>query len=245
MSTSRFLSIGALSARPDWVMKAHLHPHHQMLALTRGRQFVRLLGEELAVEAGDAVLFPANAAHYEWTDAERPHEVIFVQFEWDGYRPGIELKVPDSKRRITTLMEWLLDERDSAGPAPEKARERFLQAILAEFARLAARPATDMPSRIREYVRAHLDEKLSLDRLARRAGLSKYHFLRRYKQLTGLAPMRDVRRSRLETARDLLLTSDLPLKAIAPRVGLAGEYHLSRLLRKHFGAGARQLRRYT
>jgi AraC-like DNA-binding protein len=225
-------------------MKAHLHPHHQMLALTRGRQFVRMLGEEYSVQAGEVILFPTNAAHYEWTDAKRPHEVIFIQFEWEGYRPGMKLHVPDRERRITTLMEWLFSERDAAGAASERARQRFLASIVAEFVRLVERPAYDMPTRVRDFVRAHLDQKLSLDALAARAGLSKYHFLRRYKQLTGLSPMQDVRRIRLEVAREVLLTSDLPLKAIAPRVGLANEYHLSRLLKKHLGAGARELRRY-
>jgi AraC-like DNA-binding protein len=244
MAEARFLSIGSLKARPEWVMKAHLHPHHQMLALTRGRQFVRMLGEEYAVQAGEVILFPTNAAHYEWTDPERPHEVVFIQFEWDGYRPGMRLHVPDHERRITSLMEWLMSERDSAGAASEHARQQFLAAIVAEFARLIERPAFDMPTRVRDFIRAHLDEKLSLNALAARAGLSKYHFLRRYKQLTGLSPMQDVRRIRLEVAREALLTSGLPLKAIAARVGLANEYHLSRLLKQHFGAGARELRRY-
>jgi transcriptional regulator GlxA family with amidase domain len=55
--------------------------------------------------------------------------------------------------------------------------------------------------------------------------------------------MEDVRMIRLEAARNLLLTTNLPLKAIAPRVGLGSEYHLSRLLRRHFDLGARELRR--
>jgi len=244
MGEVRFLSIGRMTARRDWVVKAHIHPHHQMIAVTRGRQFVRLLGEETAVEAGETILFPAHAAHYEWTDRARPHDSFFLGFDWNGYRPGMRLHVIDRQRRIATLMEWLFAERDSPGKSSGLARERFVASIVAEFGRLVERPAFDMPAKIRSYVRAHLDEDLSLDRLAGQAGISKYHFLRRYKQLTGLAPIQDVRRMRLEVARDMLLTSDLPLKAIAARVGLASEYHLSRLLKKQFGAGARELRRY-
>ncbi len=244
MSECRFLSVGHLRAGPEWTMKAHLHPHHQMLAMLRGRQFVRVLGEEFTIEAGEAMLFPTNAAHTEWTDPKRPHEVLFIQFEWSGYRSGMQLKVTDSKRRIAALMEWLHNERDSTGTASKDARRQFLAAIISEFVRLIERPVCDMPARVRAFVRAHLDEPLELKQLADHAGLSKYHFLRRYKGLTGLSPMQDVRRIRLEVARDLLLTSDLPLKAVAPRVGLANEYHLSRLLKKHLGTGARELRSY-
>jgi transcriptional regulator GlxA family with amidase domain len=61
--------------------------------------------------------------------------------------------------------------------------------------------------------------------------------------LTGLTPMEDLRQLRLEAARDLLLTTDLPLKAIAPRTGLGDEYHLSRLFRRAFGIAPGALRR--
>jgi transcriptional regulator GlxA family with amidase domain len=47
---------------------------------------------------------------------------------------------------------------------------------------------------------------------------------------------------RLEAARELLLKTNLPLKAIAPKVGFASEFHLSRLLRTRLGIGARQIR---
>jgi transcriptional regulator GlxA family with amidase domain len=74
--------------------------------------------------------------------------------------------------------------------------------------------------------------------------MSKFHFSRRYRQLTGLTPMEDLRQLRLEAARDLLLTTDLPLKAIAPRTGLGDEYHLSRLFRRAFGIAPGELRRH-
>jgi AraC family transcriptional regulator len=78
--------------------------------------------------------------------------------------------------------------------------------------------------------------------LAHVAGLSKFHFIRAYTAQAGLTPMADVRAIRLDAARHLILTTDLPLKVIAPQVGLASEFHLSRLFTAHFGAGVRQLR---
>lgn len=245
MSETRFLSIGHMKARRDWQLKAHRHQCHQMLALVGGCQYARIRGEEITIEAGEAILYPTDVDHAEWTERRRPHESYFVQFEWSGYRPEMPLKVADRKGRIASLMAWLFDERDAVGKASEIARAGFLDSIVGEFVRLQERPAHDMPSRVRAYIRAHLDEGLSLHQLADEAGLSKYHFLRRYKQVTGLSPMEDVRRIRMEVARDLLLTSDQPLKAIAPRVGLANEYHLSRLLKKHLGTGAKALRRYA
>jgi transcriptional regulator GlxA family with amidase domain len=73
-----------------------------------------------------------------------------------------------------------------------------------------------------------------LDDLARKAGMSKYHFVRLYKKLSGRTPMNDVRMIRVEAARDLIITTDLPLKTIATRVGLGNEYYLCRVFRQAF-----------
>jgi transcriptional regulator GlxA family with amidase domain len=74
----------------------------------------------------------------------------------------------------------------------------------------------------------HVDTRITVDELARRAGLSRAHFIRRYKQAAQRTPMQDLRMIRVELARELLLTTDLPLKAIAARTGFCDEYHLSR-----------------
>jgi len=66
--------------------------------------------------------------------------------------------------------------------------------------------------------------------------------LREYERLCGLTPMADVRRIRLQQARNYILTSNDPLKVIATRVGLVSENHLSRLLKETFGLGVRQMR---
>lgn len=242
----RFLSVGRMSAARDWSMKNHLHGFHEMIVGTRGRQYVVIRGREMAAEAGEVLFYPARTPHAERTDPRRPHECTFMGFRWSGYRPGrVPLKLRDRQGRIAALVGWLYDEHHLQHTSDPSAEEAFLSAVLAEYLRLAAYRSHDIVERVRAHARAHLAESLSLEDLAAHAGLSKYHFARRYKELTGRSPMADVRRIRLEAARNLLLSSDLPLKAIAPRVGLANEYHLSRLLRKCFGAGARQMRRYA
>ena len=54
--------------------------------------------------------------------------------------------------------------------------------------------------------------------------------------------MEELRLSRLDQARTLLLTTNLPVKAIAPAVGIGDEYQLSKLFRSHFNLSPRDLR---
>jgi transcriptional regulator GlxA family with amidase domain len=55
--------------------------------------------------------------------------------------------------------------------------------------------------------------------------------------------MRDLQLLRVESAKQLILTTDLPLKAIAPLAGLGDEYRLSRVFRRHLGLPPGALRR--
>ena len=73
--------------------------------------------------------------------------------------------------------------------------------------------------------------------------MSKYHFLRRYKDLAGRTPIQDLTAIRMDHARKLIQTTSLPLKKIACMSGLGNEYHLSRLFRRHLNTAPSQFRR--
>ena len=58
---------------------------------------------------------------------------------------------------------------------------------------------------------------LSLEEIARRAGLSRFHTLRLFKRAYGETPARRVARLRMERAKDLLATGEEPTTEIAFR----------------------------
>ncbi len=71
-----------------------------------------------------------------------------------------------------------------------------------------------------EWARGHLDEVLSVDRLAGRAAMSPRSFARRFRAATGETPHRWVTRQRVTLARRLLEATDLSVDEIALRCGL-------------------------
>jgi AraC family transcriptional regulator len=123
--------------------------------------------------------------------------------------------------------------------------QAFFTALWEEVCRLREnqREPRTMPELVREYMLRELASPVSLDDLARVASMSKYHFVREYRRLTGTTPMAELRMLRLEEARSLLRTTRLPLKAIAPMVGFADQHHLSRASRKYLGRTPKELRR--
>lgn len=88
---------------------------------------------------------------------------------------------------------------------------------------------------VRDYIHAHLDEKIALDDLAATIALSRYHFVRRFRQSTGTSPHEFVLRQRVEQATTLLSRTSIPLLDIAARCGFADQSHLTRVFKKHVG----------
>ncbi|WP_394558881.1 GlxA family transcriptional regulator [Aquipseudomonas alcaligenes] len=86
-------------------------------------------------------------------------------------------------------------------------------------------------SRVQQHILEHLDEELSVEQLAGIAGMSSRHFARVFARDVGLPPMEFVQSARIDRARNLLESSDLPLKTVAYRAG----FRSVRCMRVQFG----------
>ncbi len=86
-----------------------------------------------------------------------------------------------------------------------------------------------------EYARGHLDRKLEVADLAKRANLSVPRFHAEFKRLFGDSPLDYVRKMRLSKASDLLRSSSSSLEEIAQETGFCNQFHFSREFRKCYG----------
>lgn len=83
-----------------------------------------------------------------------------------------------------------------------------------------------------DYIYAFYNQPINLDELAQISCLSKYHFLRSFKELSGLAPYQFIRKIRFEQAIHLLKHSNTSLQEIAYKIGLENASSLSRMIFK-------------
>jgi transcriptional regulator GlxA family with amidase domain len=87
----------------------------------------------------------------------------------------------------------------------------------------------------REWALRHLDEELTVERLARHANMSPRTFNRRFREETGQAPGTWVRSRRVDRARELLESRDLPVDEVARLSGLGTGGNLRHQLRRGVG----------
>ncbi|MBX3287651.1 MAG: helix-turn-helix domain-containing protein, partial [Actinobacteria bacterium] len=88
---------------------------------------------------------------------------------------------------------------------------------------------------VQRWLPDHLDEDLTVARLADRAGLSPRHFARAFRAETGTTPAAHVEELRVEAARRLLETTDRTVGAIARSVGLRHAETLHRAFARRLG----------
>ncbi|MCO6005874.1 helix-turn-helix domain-containing protein [Actinoallomurus purpureus] len=95
----------------------------------------------------------------------------------------------------------------------------------------------------RAWALERLHEPLDLARLARRAGMSVRTFTRRFREETGISPAQWLVRQRIEEARRLLETTDLPVDQVAERAGLGTAASLRQHLHTTVGVSPAAYRR--
>jgi AraC family transcriptional regulator len=97
-------------------------------------------------------------------------------------------------------------------------------------------------ARAQSFVATHLGEPLGVDRLARVAGLSRAHFVRRFGAELGLNPSEFVFAARMERATRLLIATDQPVASIAAATGFANGNYFAKAFRRLNGVSPSEYR---
>jgi AraC family transcriptional regulator len=145
------------------------------------------------------------------------HLVKTLRAEADNQNPG-GLAVVDA---VTTALGHLLVRHVGI----DQPRPTRLRGGLSPMAR----------RRTLEVIHAQLDSRLTIDMLAREAGLSVAHFSRAFRETMGRAPHQYLLSMRLERARRLLEAPDASLSDVAHRTGFADQAHFTRLFKRSYG----------
>ncbi len=96
--------------------------------------------------------------------------------------------------------------------------------------------------RAKDYILEHFEEDVSLDEISRAAHLSKYHFLRLFRQQFGITPHQYVLNRRVNAARNALEAGVLP-NDVAFRYGFADLSHFNRRFKRIYGMTPYQYQR--
>lgn len=209
--------------------------------------------ERVSQRHGDADFIPAGA-WAQWRD-EGPASVIAITLSPGiileaARRMGLSARRLDLRpalqvreRRLSALAEMAAIEAEPLTVSESVWRHGLALALSAEIIRVARIQET-VPSRplgagrlraVTAYIDSRLDERLTLEDMARQAKLGRSQFASSFRLATGTSPRQYLIRKRVERAHELLLSTTDPISEIALRCGFAHQSHLARAMRKLMG----------
>ncbi|CAM3098810.1 helix-turn-helix transcriptional regulator [Rariglobus hedericola] len=157
---------------------------------------------------------------------EKPY--ILTPFEkW--YRELRELLVPNRLERQQPIrhlirLQTLLEDLAFDQPAKVAHQPEWLATALGMI---------DTPD---------LTRPPTVNELAEACGLGVHTFRREFARHTGVGPVAYVHRIRMERARSLLTSTDLPIKVIAQQLGFSDAFHFSSAFKKYAGWSPRSFK---
>jgi AraC-like DNA-binding protein len=224
------------------------HPDHILIYCTAGAGSVMLAGEKTAINSGDILYLPQGSSHQYEADPLTPWTLYWLHFDGSlackfgqhinhAQRPfNIGLQP-----RVIRVFDGVAELRHSSHNLNEFIQGGHqVQALLSYIALLVQQRQPYAQNNFdTENIRAMMQEnihgKLNLDTLAAQAKLSKYHFVKKFKKLTGESPINYFINMKMQRACYLLDSTPRSIKHIASELGYQDAYYFSRLFKKNIG----------
>jgi AraC-like DNA-binding protein len=237
-------------------MRRNQHNNYLLMYCSEGGGEVHAPQGCFPVCAGDLIYLPAGTNHEYSADAEDPWTLYWVHF--DGIENSETLRqMPDWQAvtaigihpRIVADFERLFELRWSGDHLDAFIYGSYLLRQIVSYISLMARRhppgkgmAIDLDAAI-QFMQDHLHEHLTLEQLAEKTGLSKFHFSRKFTAATGQPPIQYFIHLKVQRGCQLLDASDRSIKRVAGDLGYEDVYYFSRLFKKVMGLSPTQYRK--
>jgi len=93
-----------------------------------------------------------------------------------------------------------------------------------------------------QFIQAESDRAITVDVVARHAGLCRRSLEQKFRALLGFSPASEIRRVRINRAVELLRVSNLPIGEIAERAGFRSAEYMASVFQRHLGTSPSRYR---
>lgn len=208
----------------------HFHEFDKIVILISGNVDYAVEDRKYALKAWDVLLISHHTIHKALIDKSEPYERIIIYLDrsfpermvpeaqlsecFDAAdRTGRNLLSPDDAQReaLKAVLDAMESALKSTGFGAKAMADTLLIQLIIQINRISAASPHPLPAsgggkieNALSYINEHLSEKLTVDMLAEKVYLSKYHFMRLFKESTGSTVHAYVRQKRLLYAARLI-----------------------------------------
>lgn len=199
------------------------------------------------LQAGQLLLLPSGVGHHYRASRSEPWSIYWMHCEGHALPAllaALHYRAAQPWLSVATaqpLLPWihaLLQLSSQTDPFASGLRAaNLLQRLLLELSQQRPQPSSSAFALepLQGFIDAQQQRSLSLAELAQFAGLSPFHFSKRFKAATGISPIRYVNQYKIRQACLALDSSTASIRAIAAQFGFDDPYYFSRLFKKIMG----------
>lgn len=253
---------GTSAAMQQPVLDHHIIVFHQGGAKrvhregANGRRSVDVeMNSTTTVEAGSAYRWrtegPIAFGHI-YVKPDHFSNLVAETFDHDPARVGFAETIGRPDPHLAGLFDLLLTGRSE--PDWPMTADYYLDALLVrlastsgwggEFRQLRRIALTQRNvSKVRDFIRSNIAERITLDDLAQVADYSRFHFVRAFRESTGLPPYAFLLNERVRAAQAALQIADVPIAQVARDTGFGTHAHFSARFREATGMTPVEFRR--
>jgi AraC-like DNA-binding protein len=201
-----------------------------------------------ALKPGQAFLVPVpsqtayglrSSQSWEWIWFTFRGELAFEITDFIVGNRGHRLPIPRNSVPMRYLSE-LYDDHLHHRIVSEYVQAARLYSFLMELCDLLIEGDPSLPGSIRRAMRiietGYADPEMNVSSLAEAVGLSRYHFSRQFKEVTGETPCKALRARRMRAALERIQTGFEPLRRIAQEVGFRNYSYFSAVFHEFYGS---------
>jgi AraC-like DNA-binding protein len=257
----------------DHHLVPNFHDYLEIAYICRGRGICEIGSRRTRLLPGDLVILGPHDVHTFWSDYRDPVCFLAVYFLPEVIcAPGQdsfdrEFLEPFYQGQETRKHFRRSDLRDDAIPkmivdmynlGQQKAyfyrhqQKALLLQLLAGMRTTLFTDTLELRTRHRSLdrlkpllneVNARHWERMTISEAATRVGCSRYYFCRLFKKVLGMTFVEYLNRTRIDHAKDLLLSSDHAISYIAEEVGFENISHFNKMFREFTGITPSRFRR--
>ena len=244
----------------------HYHDMYEIYLQLEGKRYVFYDNICYTLERGDIIIFKPFELHYAESRDSDFYERYVLNFREEGLSKILtgeekyllfEKLVPCVVRLNETRTKILYDYFERTEKFSEKTgifSEKLMYSSLFQLlvyitecieGERIIRGEAVAPQIIAaiKYMNENYAQRLSLDDIAEAARMSKYHFSRRFKEVTGATVLEYLNNIRLTKVHNLLLKTEYTTEEIATATGFSSSVHLIRAFKAAYGMTPKSFRR--
>lgn len=231
-----------------FLFKGESHSMYELTYVDRGQLHCVVDGNGYSLKQGQLMFFSPLQWHMQYADLESPVRFLTIAFDLESdLSLALHDRVFDLSTEEAAFLKSILRETERndvySGDAIRCDLKLLMLSLLRDTSGRKKRLKTPAAvhnenliiGRTLQYIADHVYDRLSVELVAKEAGVSASHMTALFRRQMNISPGEYIRRVKLEESKSLIREGKHNLSQIAALLNYSTIHHFSRQFKEHFG----------